>query len=337
MPIFAFLFGYSLVKMKEGLNAKGLKFGRHIVRRSLLLILLGFLHSYFLWEGDVLLFYGGFSFFLLMFVNRKPKTLAIWGCIFLLASGVLSYGTTGSQSLEEKQRIDSYVSESIPTYSTGSFGDIMQFRMNADPLGLPDWFGFAMFIIAPLFVGALFLFGMAAAKSGMFMSPSREKEMYMRRALLLVPVGIVAKTAGIMLGEEHPLSEVLSSLGGQILALGYIFAFALAYAHSSKRSIIIRSFEAVGRMSLTNYLMQTVICVFIFYGFGLGLFGKLGIIPGILLALVIYAVQAAFSFYILNRFRIGPVERLLRIGTYWSWSGRPKTKQPALNPEMTSA
>lgn len=337
MPIFGFLFGYSLVKMKEGLNAKGLKFGRHIVRRSLLLILLGFLHLYFLWEGDVLLSYGAISFSLLMFVNRKPKTLAIWGCILLLVSGALSFGTAGSPSGEETQRIDNFVRESITMYNNGSFGDIMQFRSNANPFDLPDWFGFAMPLIAPLFIGAPFLFGMAAARSGMFMSPGREKKMYMRLALGLVPVGIFAKTAGILLGENPPLSEVLSSLGGPILALGYIFAFALAYAHSSKHSIVVRSFEAVGRMSLTNYLMQTVICVFIFYGYGLGLFGKLGVIPGILLALVIYAIQAALSFYILNKFRIGPIERLLRIGVYWSWSGRPKTKQPASKPEMTSA
>ncbi|MGV2644066.1 DUF418 domain-containing protein, partial [Clostridium perfringens] len=98
------------------------------------------------------------------------------------------------------------------------------------------------------------------------------------------------------------------------------------YAFSSKQSVIIRAFEAVGRMSLTNYLTQSVVCVLIFYGFGLGMFGKLGVLQGALLAILIYAVLATGSLLWLKRFHGGPIERLLRIGTYWSWSGRAKPK-----------
>lgn len=59
MPIFTFLFGYSMIKMRESLIGKGLKYGRSFFRRSVLLIVLGLLHSIFIWEGDILLFYGG--------------------------------------------------------------------------------------------------------------------------------------------------------------------------------------------------------------------------------------------------------------------------------------
>jgi uncharacterized protein len=59
-------------------------------------------------------------------------------------------------------------------------------------------------------------------------------------------------------------------------------------------------FESVGKLSLSNYLLQTVICTTIFYGYGLGLFGKLGIIPGIFLCLIIYGIQLIGS-YMLNR------------------------------------
>ena len=326
MPIFAFLFGYSMIKMKESINAKGLKYGRNVVRRSLLLIGLGFLHSYLLWEGDILLFYGAISFFLLLFVNRKPKTLMIWGSIFLLLSVGISYGPSVS-SPEDAQRLVSYVNETINLYDTGTYSEIMYHRMNSDPLGLPGWMMIFVIILAPLFFASLFLLGMAAGKRGRFLSPRKEKGLYLRYAVMFVPTGIAMKTAAVTLGTSHTWSALLLTAGGHILALGYIYLFAYMYAHSSKRSVIVRSFEAVGRMSLTNYLMQTVICVLIFYGYGFGMFGRFGVIPGILLALGIYAAQAGCSLFILNQFHSGPVERLLRIGTYWSWSGQAKPKR----------
>ncbi|MNC60349.1 hypothetical protein D3C75_1102200 [compost metagenome] len=70
--------------------------------------------------------------------------------------------------------------------------------------------------------------------------------------------------------------------------------------------------------------MQSVICTTIFYGYGLGLFGRAGILGGIGTVLVVYAAQLLLSPYYLKYFRIGPVEQLLRIWTYLTWSGRPK-------------
>ncbi|WP_106769767.1 DUF418 domain-containing protein [Paenibacillus faecalis] len=326
MPIFTFLFGYSMIKMKESIQAKGLKFGRNIIRRSILLIVFGIAHS-MLWDGDILVIYGIIIFFLLIFVNRKPKTLMIWGIIFLVISVGISYGSMSPTSPEDALRMENHVRETINIYGTGTYSEIMNHRMTSDPLGMPGWFMFFAMLLTPVLVGAMFLFGMAAAKYGKFMSPKQEQGSYLQLAILFVPLGIAAKTAAIMFGETNAWSGVLQMGGAQILALGYIYLFAYIYAFSSGKSAIFRSFEAVGRMSLTNYLMQTVICTTIFYGYGLGMFGRLGILPSLLLALGIYAVQAVCSFLILNRFRSGPVEKLLRIGTYWSWNGQAKPKK----------
>ena len=322
MPIFTFLFGYSLIKMKESLNAKGLKFGRNAIRRSVFLICLGLLHSIFLWEGDILFFYGGISLFLLLFVNRKPKTLLIWAGVFMLLSLFLSYGSAASTP-EEVQRMKTYVTESLSVYGSGTYGEIMHFRMNEDPLGLPDWMLVVILLLAPLLFAALFLLGMAAAKRGSFMEPEQEQNRLKTLALFLIPIGLAAKTCGVVLGSDHPWNGTLLTGGGQILALGYIYGFGCLYARSSGKSIMFPAFEAVGRLSLSNYLMQSVICVLLFYGFGLGWFGELGVLPGILLSLLIYACQAAISLFWMRRFRTGPVEQLLRMGTYWSLRGRP--------------
>lgn len=325
MPIFTFLFGYSMVKMRESLTAKGLKYGRSFTRRSILLILLGFLHSTFIWEGDILLFYGAVGFFLLLFVKRKPKTLIIWGTLLLALVSAFGYGML-EPSAAEGEKMAAFIKQSIEVYSSGSYSEIFQFRLNGElPYDLPDWLLLLVVIILPLMNAPMFLFGMAAAKRGRFLHPSMEIKLYLRWSLL-IPVGLGLKTAGVMLGNSNSWSGILMMLGGPLLALGYLHLFASIYAFSSRQSLLIRAFEAVGRMSLTNYLSQSVICVLIFYGFGLGLFGKLGVLQGALLAILIYAVLASISLLWLKRFRSGPIERLLRIGTYWSWSGRAKPK-----------
>jgi uncharacterized protein len=71
-----------------------------------------------------------------------------------------------------------------------------------------------------------------------------------------------------------------------------------------------------GRMALTNYLMQSVICTTLFYGYGFGLYGRVGIAGGIALTLAIYAVEIVWSGWWLHRFRFGPAEWLWRTLTY---------------------
>ena len=72
----------------------------------------------------------------------------------------------------------------------------------------------------------------------------------------------------------------------------------------------------VGRMALTNYLMQSIICTTIFYSYGLGLYGKIGPAAGIILTLAIFAVQVVISNLWFARFKFGPMEWLWRTLTY---------------------
>jgi uncharacterized protein len=69
-------------------------------------------------------------------------------------------------------------------------------------------------------------------------------------------------------------------------------------------------------MAITNYLMQSIICTTLFYGYGFGLYG-IGAALGILVTIVIYAVELLWSPWWLKRFRFGPVEWLWRTITYW--------------------
>ncbi|WP_141431023.1 DUF418 domain-containing protein [Bacillus sp. 03113] len=326
MPIFTFLFGYSMIKMKESLERKNLKVKRYFIRRFLLLFTLGILHGTFLWEGDILTFYGMMGFFLLIFLNRKLKTVMIWTVLFLLISTLAGYGAAseGMEGFINKQTLLNYVKDSVQTYGSGTYEQVKDFRNNADPLELPEYMFLVFFLLSPLATAALFLLGMYAAKKNWFYELRKEKQLYRTTAIILIPLSLLLKSSYYLFpnagwaGSAH-------MLGANLLSVGYIFGFAWLFTNF-KRTILMKAFECVGKLSLSNYLLQTVICTTIFYGYGFGYFGKLGVIPGIALCLGIYGLQLAGSYVYLKYFTYGPVEKVLRMWTNFSWSGKAKIK-----------
>lgn len=332
MPIFMFLFGYSLYKLREGLMSKGIKPGGSLVRRFIMLIVLGLMHSLLLWEGDILLAYGVTGFCLLLFVKRKPKTLIIWGIALTLLLAGINYGI-GEGTPKEQERMQEYVMQSITIYGEGTHEEIMAFRLNEDPLDLPVAGMVALMIFMPLIMLPMFLFGIAAAKVQWFHNPKRERQRYALATAIMLPLGLLLKSLGV-LQKDWDWSGVALHIGASMLALGYIFGLALVLSNAAKSSVVISAFEAVGRMSLTNYLMQTVICTTLFYGYGLSWFGEIGVLNGMLLALFIYAAQAVVSSFLLFRFKNGPLERLLRMWTYWSVNGKPRQTRKIADPPV---
>ncbi len=324
MPIFTFLFGYSMIKMAEGIERNGAKVKRHFVRRFVLLAAIGLLHGIFLWEGDILFFYGLMGFFLLLFLNRKKKTLFIWGIILFILTSALSFGKM-DESVEDLERMATYITNTNDVYPNGTYTEIMTHRNNEDPLNMSGLLITFMLLLAPLAMAPLFLFGMYAARANHFSNPISERNRYKIGMAILLPLGLLLKSIGT-LTPENDWTYILISMGSPLLALGYICAFAYIYTHFSE-SMMMRSFENVGKLSLTNYLLQTVICTSIFYGYGLGQFAKLGILNGILLGLIIFSAQCVFSHWYLKYLRRGPLEFILRMWTNFSWNGRVKVKK----------
>lgn len=324
MPIFMFLFGYSMIKMKNKLEENGGKVKRHFARRFILLIGLGFLHSTFVWEGDILLSYGFLGLMMMIFLNRKPKTLFIWAVTLLVLTSFLGLGSM-METPEEAERMDSYVQKANHIYADGSYSEIKDFRISGeDPLGLPDGAYILMILFAPFMLCPLFLLGMYAAKRNYFSQPGEEQKLYLWYASLLIPIGLLLKSIPYIL-PNSPWAGVAEFLGAPLLAIGYIFAFAILYAKGVTPAFL-KLFENVGRLSMSNYLLQSLICTTIFYGYGLGLFGQIGVLKGILLTVAIYSLQVVFSHFYLEIWKVGPFEKLMRVGTYLTWKGNTKKK-----------
>ncbi|QDQ00432.1 DUF418 domain-containing protein [Lysinibacillus fusiformis] len=326
MPIFTILFGFSLIKFIESVRKKKNKSRWSILRRAIGLIAIGWLHSTFLWDGDILLSYGCMTLFLIPFINRKPKTLFIWCGVLFLLTTALTFGPT-EVTKKEQNEIATYIEKADATYANGSYQDIYDFRKNVMPPGLDDpIFVFIIFIFAPLFYAPLFLFGMALAKMRAFENMQKEQKWYIFGAIL-VPLGLACKALSFL---ENNFSSMLLMGGSQLLAVGYVCLVALFFK-TRPVQLLSPAFESVGKLSMTNYLMQTIICTTVFYGYGLGLYSKLGVFGGIVFGVALYSLQCIFSITYLKKFKRGPFETALRIWTNWSWSGQTKQKGSTVN------
>jgi uncharacterized protein len=99
------------------------------------------------------------------------------------------------------------------------------------------------------------------------------------------------------------------------LALGYI-GLIVWFCQHGQLSVCRQALAAVGRMALTNYLMQSLICAIIFTGLGFSLVGEFSRTSLYLIVLLIWLFQLLFSRWWLHRFKLGPVEWLWRSMTY---------------------
>ncbi|NRA59157.1 MAG: DUF418 domain-containing protein, partial [Phycisphaerales bacterium] len=165
--------------------------------------------------------------------------------------------------------------------------------------------------------------GMALYKWRVF-DASRSTAFYatLLAAGLLIGGGHIA--AGVVVNHRNGFDPVaffgvvgwFNYAGSVGMALAWI-ALVMLVCKSGVLRWLRASLAAVGRMALTNYLMQSVIAAFIFYGWGLGYFGRLDRIDYVPIVVGVWAFQMLASPLWLARFRYGPMEWLWRSLTYW--------------------
>ncbi|MEK4181949.1 DUF418 domain-containing protein [Bacillus sp. FSL K6-1145] len=313
-PIFSFLFGYSFIKLIESTKAKGLNTNAIVVRRGFGLIVLGMLHYIFIWNGDILLYYGACMLFLMMFMSSRIKTMLIWsgvlGALSLVVSPYMMKLVHGTDELL------------TDVYAKGDYADILLSRITVEDdmmivtiilaivsITLMPILGF---LFGTMTVGPFALLGMVIGKRGHLTEEDRGMA-YRKGWVWVIVVGLALKCATFI---DTPWSEFVMILGGYVLAIGYIQAFIVFY-YSKAAEGLKRLLAGLGRLSLSNYLAQSIICTTIFYSYGLGLFGQMGSMFGLLLAVGLYTAQLFISYLYLKKWRRGPVEWMMGKWVYW--------------------
>jgi uncharacterized protein len=329
--LFSFLFGLGITIQLLRAKERGAGFaGRH-VRRMFILLGFGLIHAYFLWMGDILTTYAilGLCFTALTFLPARVLMLVaavIYGLALLMQVGLVSLdalatsmGKGGSDPGEMFRKFGlPDAAEAVRIYGSGSFAEIMRLRAMEVLITYP----FAFVQMGPIVV-AMFTLGCVAGKLRVF-EDLPEWLPFFRRwrwpALVIGLLGNLSYAAAAVWLHSKGLQFKLSAVVGLgIGAPALTFFYVSVLVELSSREIgqrLLRPIALVGRMALTNYLLQSAICTTIFYSYGGGLYASIGPLGGLGLTLVIYAAQIPFSVVWLSRFQYGPMEWLWRTLTY---------------------
>jgi uncharacterized protein len=305
--LFSFLFGVGLAIQFERLAGDISRFTL-MVRRLAILLAIGIAHLFLIWNGDILTEYAIVGFAVLPFLYGPRWLLAAASALSLglyLANPVLP----PTISFPDSVWITHHVEQARQAYGAGSFMEILAFRVDE------------VRYIAPLHVYALprtfglFLLGAWVWRTGFFRRTTQRKLLVVAACLMLA-IGAWTTIAAAR-GEAFgwPMNwqgrAIFQSLAQLVLAAGYGAAIVVLAEHATGRKLVAWA-GPLGRMAFTNYIAQSIILSYVFYGFGLALFGRLSIPQSLIIAVVIYAAQAAFSAWWLRRFRFGPIEWLWR-------------------------
>ena len=327
MTIFSILYGAGIILITQKAEEKGTRPGRLHYSRTFWLLVIGLFHAYVLWYGDILVLYAVTAFIIFLFRKLSPRWLLIWGTITLIIGSLLTLGLGVNYDFFPPEVQAEFVTAWSPSTAEiakevdafqGGWLQQMEVRATKSLDTQTSGFFFWGFWRA----GGLMLLGMGLFKMGV-LTAQRSKAFYRNMLLIgfatgfpLIIVGLVTSfNSGWSLEYARFAGSLFNYLGSIGVSLGYISAIMLI-AQSGRGQAIVARFAAVGRMALSNYLLQTVLSIFVFYGFGLGLFGQVERIGQLLVVLGIWAIQLIVSPIWLRHYRFGPVEWLWRSLTY---------------------
>ena len=341
MAIFSMLFGAGVVLMAERLEAKGGKPASVHYRRMLWLLAIGLIHAYAIWFGDILVTYALVGMLVYLLRRLRPRWLILTAVLLFPVAMVLSglqqllfefmRDNAGRGADADPNWIEAWKGVSEMFYPTeASLGDEADGALGGfvDRIAAhaPDALVMQTFVLGVFTfwrVSALMLLGMALYKLRVF-SAERSSRFYAIMLLLggLIGGGLVG--AGVAVNHANDFDPIayfgVVSWFNYVGSVGVALAWVALVMLACKVGVLAQlrhALASVGRMALTNYIMQSIIAGFIFYGWGLGYFRSLERIELLPIVLGVWIFQLILSPLWLARFRFGPIEWLWRSLTYW--------------------
>jgi uncharacterized protein len=317
--LFSFLFGLGFALQLRRARGQPLAVAAMQRRRMGWLLVIGLTHAWLIWWGDILCAYAVLGFALLCFRNISQRALLGWA-IFFIASPILIYTVFLAVGLPDPFAADPAAPPKEPmvvtltrAFSQGDYFDVVRSNLIMNAGG---WMRRALRLALPRIFG-MFLLGAWVARLGLPEARAQYAPMFRRWLLAAVVIGLPLNIGFTALGSGDALlpatttgllAITLGSIGIPLLCLGYVAVFAL-YWRDTRQD---RGLVAAGRMALSNYLLQSIVCAAVFYHLGGGLWGKLGRLELVLAAIVLFTAQMWLSRAWLARHRMGPMEWLWR-------------------------
>ncbi|MEM7203122.1 MAG: DUF418 domain-containing protein [Planctomycetota bacterium] len=322
--LFALLFGlgYAMQTARPTATATPHWFAR----RMLVLLALGLAHAALVWFGDIVSIYAVLALGLPWLRALSTRALITVALVGALAPIAVRFGWL---AVDRALGIDHGAGDPghgpaqlLGVFAAGRYPDVL----HANWAFLKERWQLLLYTGRPAQILGMFAAGILTQRLGLLADPSRHAPLLRRLLWCGLLVGIPANAGFAMLAEAVPdrppsllacLRAALLAVGAPALCVAYAAGFALLWRWVG--GCWLWPLTVCGRMSLTNYLGQSMVGVAVFYGCGLGWWGRVGALPMVALAVVLFAAQAVGSAWWLRSVPQGPVESVWRRLTYGHW------------------
>jgi uncharacterized protein len=316
--IFSFLFGWGAARQLAARPAASFRW------RLLGLAAIGILHAVLLWAGDILLAYALLGLMLPAAMRWPlPRQLRIGLLLWTVAIvGNAAVGVLLVVLAPPPLQADAF----IALYGSGDFTGILQRRLEE----WAEFYGFGIIVLFPL-VAAAFLAGAASQHWLGDRPPSALTPLLARFAHLAfwpamlgnIAYGLLATAPKSIDGGALIAPEIiLRALFSPLMAL-LILAWSMRFFTTRSGVFLLRPFQTNGRMSLSIYVLQSVVCVLLFHGYGAGLYASVGPAGSLLAAAAIFIAMTGLAELWLRAFTQGPLEMALTVLTLRRSAGNP--------------
>ena len=301
-----------------------------LYKRLIILIGIGLAHVFLLWEGDILLLYALLGLLLPLFSKLSNKTLVILA-VFLILSPILL--DTAREVTKGKFAPEVYFfkkgGEIDKTMGLTSNTDFIAVVQKADYCQIKDllvsgfyyrWGGLFESNRFPK-VFALFLIGMMIGRNRWYEHLEEKKPFLIRLRKWLFAIGFPSTLFfGYInvIAKETPQIVEATAYALSVIPMSFVYVSTIVLWYIKNKNNF-EIFSHVGKMTLTNYILQSCSAFLFFYGTGFALFGKTGSIYFPLIAVTVYFIQAMLSKLWLRYFEFGPLEWIWRQLTYGKW------------------
>ncbi|OUL58697.1 hypothetical protein B1199_08565 [Pseudoalteromonas ulvae] len=335
-PIFSFLFGFGLATQMLKKRQNKQAYIGFFSRRMLILLIFGLLHIHFLWSGDVLHLYAILGFLCLFLIHLKKKAL-IWMAVVLLSFPFyeqLSEFIIQAFPVQLDAALERYSEQGIiDVLRHGNYHAVINLHWHEYLANLP----MLLFYLAPIAL-SMFLLGIAAGKSTLSLGSPQWVSHFQKTVISVAVIGVCYKVCFLFLlpGTALYTHDILRPLWFKLMflsdiTLGLCYLWGLAWLwHRALIQRLLMPLSYIGRMALTNYLLHSVVGLFLFTHLGLGLYQTLSPAACFAIALAVFFLQACSSAFWLRYFQYGPCEWLWRCGSYGTYFNlrRIKSNKP---------
>lgn len=340
--IFSLLFGIGFAIIFFNKSNAGQSRLNIFYRRLFFLMVFGLVHSFLLWDGDILFFYAVVGAFLPLFRKAGNKTLIVLAIILILSPvlfDVIKVLTDGQWNLSrplfaKATSMDKQVGITQDNISTWLIrNDRYAHLLDWNRSGF--WWSWQLRVDSnrAVKVFAMFLIGLYIGRNRLYTQLNAHlpvlRQVQKWGFLIGIPAGFANAYFHLddkVLPEPLGLADTIAyALNVAPLSLAYVATFCIWYCRNSNHPVL-KWLQPVGSMALTNYMMQTVFGIAIYYGIGAGLGSGIG--PSVFLpvAVAIFLVQTIYSHYWFRFFNYGPLEWIWRQLTYGKRLALVKTK-----------